>query len=207
MKKNLPFLLPSLFFLSAFLLMNSCEKTGEILKNTAQDAGEPNPAFLGMDEQNGQNRSAILEDGNNWVLGVPGFGVNAFPALAGSYRLHGQETKSNSINNENGAEGSFFVFVTGELLYFSGSWLQLSAGNMQAYQLNGEDGFVEAVVLEDNKGIFRTAVFQFPRGLDSCGMTTGSLNQMLPAWASRFLYFVSQTDTSGELSLPAVVEF
>ena len=207
LKKNRPFLFLSLFLLSAFLLMGSCDKTGEIFKSTALKPEEPNQAYPALQEQTMHNRSAVLENGNNWVQGVPGFGVNAFAALAGCYRLLDPEGEPKSTIDENNAKGSFYVFVTGELLYFSSNWLQVANGTMQAYQLSGEDGFVEAVVLEDNKGIFRTAVFQFPQGLDYCGMTIGSLNQMLPVWTSRFLYFVSQADTRGELSLPAVVEF
>ena len=187
--------------------MDSCEKPGGILKDAPLRAGNSGSAFTGTRDQAAHGSAAILVKGNGWVSGIPGFGTNAFRALAGAYRLDGADTAENAVTGKDAAGNNFNVFVTGELLYFSGEWQAATAGNMQAYQLYGADGFVEALILEDSKGVFRTVVFQVPQGLDSGGITAFSFSRMLPAWAGKFLYFASQADSAAEISLPAVVEF
>ena len=198
-----------LFFLSLLFLFISCNNSGRDSENSVQPPANGQIAGNMMVESGAQgtglsesvNRAAVMVRGNNWVSGVPGPETNVFSALTGDYRLEGV------VSGQNSAEEAFSVYVTGALLYYSDEWRSTTAGNIPLSERAGEDGLIVTGVLEDSSSTFWTVIFHFPRGLEGCGLDPGSFNQMFSAWTSRLLYYISQANTTGEISLPAVVEF
>ena len=181
-----------LFFLFALFIVSSCKNSGENSENSAYQTDEK--AALPVNTQETPKRAVVLVRGNNWVSGIPGLGTNVFSALNGDYRLEG-------------AEGIFSVYLTGARLYFSDEWQQSAAGNIQFYQHTAEEGLIVMAVLEDSSSVIWTVIFLFPGGLEECGLDARTFNLMCGAWTSRLLYYISQANTTSEISLPAVVEF
>ena len=146
-------------------------------------------------------REVVLVRGNYWISGIAGFGANGFSALAGEYRFQAAGEKGNP-------EGDFSVYVTREALYFSGEWqVRPGTGNIPVVQRTGEEGYLVAAAVDDGHGISWTAVFRFKRGLEGSGISGDLFNRMLQVWTSRLSYFLSNSRTAGDISLPAVLEF
>jgi hypothetical protein len=138
---------------------------------------------------------AVLVRGNNWVHGIPGFGVNGFAALSGDYRFEGPSS-------------GFTVYVTRELLYFSEDWrLRPGMGNIELFQRSGEEEDFTALILDDSQGSFWTVVFLFPPGLAGTGLDAEAFNRLLRAWTARLSYFLFFSASPQDISLPGAVEF
>jgi hypothetical protein len=140
-------------------------------------------------------------------MGFPGFGDNAFPSLYGEYRL---EFPDQPPSGGASGPGVFSLWLSGEALYFpEGLWEgRPGTGGYRILQRKEGESLLAATVLDGgpNHGLW-TAAFQFPRGLEPLGLDDSGANQLIRAWVSRFLYFLSLVKTPGEVSLPAVVSF
>lgn len=193
LKKGLLLPLAILFMLSA------CKQSDEnTIKTTGNSAAE-STVRTAQEDTRQQGREVILIRGNEWVNGIPGFEVNSFYALTGEYRLRTAGA---------GGGKEFTVYLSKEPIYFSEEWeMRRGMGTMQAVQRSANEGFMAAVTVDDGKGVLWTAVFLFPLGLDGSLFNDDSFNQMLRVWLNRFLYFLSLARTTGDLSIPAVVEF
>ena len=189
-------------FLSILLLAGSCAKTGE---SSASDVVPPSAGTAGKSAESpaATERGAVLLMGNSWVSGVPGFEANGFSALTGEYRLDGLAAG----DGKDAGEGEFSVYITREILYFSGEWKSSRTGNITVFQRSGEEGFIAAVVLEKNQENIWTVIFQFPSGTEQGGLVPDVFNSMLRSWVNKFQYFLSQARSTAEISLPAVVVF
>jgi hypothetical protein len=132
-------------------------------------------------------RKAVLESGNNWTRGIPGFGENALSALAGEYRVEAWDGAAH-----------FSVWLTREVLYYSG-WQAspLSAENV-AMREKDEDGNLVAAVFN---GVW-TAVFRFS-GDD---LSADDRGRIVLQFRARFLYFLTLAFRDSDISLPATVE-
>ena len=157
---------------------------------------------------------AVLIRGNYWVNGISGFGSNGFPALAGEYRLQAAGTVSQIRHLEGdkarflSGEGDFTVHVTREALYFSREW-QTRPGitNIPVLQRMGEEGFFVAATMDNGPGASWVAIFRFKRGLEGAGINGEDFNRMLRDWMSRLSYFLSNSRTPTDISLPAALVF
>jgi hypothetical protein len=162
----------------------------------------------------------VLARGNGWVSGIPGFGNNAFPALAGEYRLEGLARAAGG-GGAPPKRAVFSVHTSREPLFFSGpaaygqpgetedagGWQPRPGAGNVFQRLRGDD-FLAVLVLEDGpeQGSW-TVIFEFPGGIEALGMGNAGFNQFITAWSARFLYFLSLIKTPGDVSLPAVVNF
>ena len=187
-------ILAVIFF--TFLVMSACSKkseTNESFPDTS--AGETHE--LTQEENLQTGREVILLRGNNWVYGIPGFEDNSFHALSGEYRLR----------SAGAGESVFSVYLSPDPLYFSKEWQpRQGTGNMQALEHGTEEEFLVSILIDDGNGKLWTAVFKFlPDAEKTLG--AGTLNQMLRAWALRFVYFIALARTQAEISIPAVVQF
>lgn len=207
-KQAFSLLLSALFMVS---MLSSCEKNGEASESREDSTGIPQEI---PDAAPQENHAVILIRGNYWTPGIPGFGANSFSALTGEYRFEDLSSQTDETGESN--EGrDFSVYLTMEPLYFSEEWKQRPrTGDITVFQRTGEEGFITATVLEDSreasdfpKGVSWTAVFLFPRGLEEAGFSEDVYTQMLRIWMGRFSYFLSLSNTTREISLPAVVDF
>jgi len=126
----------------------------------------------------------ILEKGNYWTAGIPGFGENALSALAGEYRVPEKA-------------GTVKVWLTMEFIYYDGWAARNSVPGMPFREKMGNDGHIIAAAINDNW----TLVAQFPPDaevstreedriiLDILGKCTGLSGQ------------------SHNVSLPAIIAF
>ncbi|MDR2181358.1 MAG: hypothetical protein LBN92_01620 [Treponema sp.] len=128
-------------------------------------------------------RRLVLEQGNVWTTGIPGFGANAIPALEGTYSAE--------------AGRSFRAWLTREMLYFDNAWTpwpdlvetrrrEASGGTLAARPLNG----------------LWTVVFFF--GGD---FTTEEQAEIMRACGPRFTRYVSLSNRPSDASFPAIIEY
>ncbi|MDR2159347.1 MAG: hypothetical protein LBP23_04685 [Treponema sp.] len=175
------------------------------LRKSGRPAGIILPALLALliglavraDAQNAGR--AILIRGNEWVTGIPGFGDNVFPALAGQYRLETAEG-----NRPPAGTPAFSIWLTVEPLMFSEGLWRPRNGLPGAFERESEEGHFISLPLSADRGAW-TAVFLFhddPVIPDDAG-----LNRLINAWAGRFLYYFSLVKILTDVSMPAVVFF
>jgi hypothetical protein len=128
-------------------------------------------------------RRLILEQGNVWGVGIPGFGVNAIPVLTGEYSTPGDR--------------HFQVWLTREVLYFDTNWTPwpdlvetrsraAAGGTLAGRPLNG----------------VWSVVFLF-----SDDFTPEEQAEIMRATAPRFTQFVSTSNHVSDSSLPAIIEY
>jgi hypothetical protein len=160
-------------------------------------------------------RRAVLNRGNGWVKGVPGFGVNAFDALYGDYRLDPPDPAAPAAGDPSGGETpGFSVWVTRAPLYLDGEiWRNRPgiSGSGARWRVAGERSFFAAALGSGGEGL--TAVFEFPAVSDGRGgaevpaLPGDLVNRIVSNWVIRFNYFYALIKTPGDMSLPAVVAF
>jgi hypothetical protein len=178
-KKNACLLLCCALLLGACSRQAAIETGDENTRNAA--ANEEIESGISAREM-GRIRRLVLEQGNEWTAGVPGFGVNAIPALAGEY----------SANDGR----RFQVWLTREVLYFDNAWIPLSdlvetrtraasGGTLAARPLNG----------------VWSVVFLFGDGFGNNEQV-----EIMRACAPRFTQFVFQTNRMSDSSFPAIIE-
>jgi len=185
-----------ILFLAVLILLCSCEKAVENIENPETSAGNSHAGTArALSQQSG--REAILIRGNYWMNGIPGFDDNSFPAFTGEYMLRAQ-----------GKEERFLIYLSPGTLHFAAEWQpRRETESIRVLQRQWEGGFLAATILSDGNGVFWTAVFYFPSGLEASSPINNAFNQMLRPWTYRFLYFLSLARNPGDISLPAVLEF
>jgi hypothetical protein len=141
-------------------------------------------------------KQALLEQGNMWTAGIPGFGENALPAITGEYLINDG--------------GSFRVWLCRELLYYDG-WEPMP--DIQAFRVlrkNSRGGFLAAAAFNEVwTGVF---LFNDPEGqlrADTGGaelLSPEDIDRIMTVFRNRFLYFSSLSRAS-DISLPASINF
>jgi hypothetical protein len=122
----------------------------------------------------------VLERGNRWIAGIPGFGANALQAFTGEYRIPG---KTELVQ----------LWLTRELLYFEG-WTSRGISNYTVLQ-NSLYPQLTAIAL----GGIWTIVISLPPE-----MSQDEADRILAACAARF----NNISTSvRDMSLPAMIPF
>jgi hypothetical protein len=137
-------------------------------------------------------RRMILEKGNVWTTGIPGFGENALPALSGTY----------SIAAPDGTADTFTVWLCRETLYYddwdirTGIWSE----DFRVLEKHGGNGLLIAAPFNETW----TSVFSFPGG---SGLSQNDIDRIIGIYRSRFLYFLPLAHSSSDISLPARADF
>ena len=165
------------------------------------------PAASGI---SGAKREMLLVRGNYWANGIPGFGENLFSALSGEYKYSavGMAASDAAAETDVAASSNFLVYVTMERLYFSSKWQARSGtGNTSVLQCTDEEGFLVSTVLDDGKGNLWTAIFCFPEGFGSSGLSDADFNLLFRTWMDRMNYYLTLSKTPRDVSLPAALEF
>jgi hypothetical protein len=132
----------------------------------------------------------ILEKGNVWTAGVPGFGENALPALSGAY----------SIAAPGETAEAFSVWLCRETLYYDGWDARAGSEDFRVVEKYGGDGLLVAVPFNETW----TGVFSFS---GDSGLSQNDVDRITGIYRSRFLYFLAQTHSSSDISLPARADF
>ncbi|MDR2142785.1 MAG: hypothetical protein LBP29_00250 [Treponema sp.] len=139
-----------------------------------------------------EGRRMILERGNAWTTGVPGFGENALPALSGVY----------SVEAAGGTADTFTVWLCRETLYYD-DW-DLRAGiwseDFRVLEKQSGDGLLVAAPFNE----IWTGIFSFP-GLSD--LSQNDMDRIIGIYRSRFLYFLTLARSSSDISLPARMDF
>jgi hypothetical protein len=171
--------LAALLFFVFSCTPRTVENAAAASKNTIT-ALAPSPATEEPAEtESSPGSQLVLERGNRWTAGIPGFGENALRAFTGEYRIPG--------NTE-----LVQIWLTREILYFEG-WERQDNAAAALYKSNSP-GFT----VIDPEGIWTVMVY-LPADLDS---DTG--NRILNACIERF----SVISTSArEMSLPALIPY
>jgi len=179
-----------------------CCVPGQISKNSVPAAEKNREDSVNSPSRQpaGGNPTIILTRGNNWIRGIPGFGINGFPALTGDYKIDGLDFE-------------FSVYVTMEQLFFTDEWqAKTGLGNLEAYKssqisLDDDEQDLIAVLIEDGRDFVWTAVFRFPEADSAGGPDEVLLDRMIRVWAARLSYFLFLSDSPQNLSLPGALEF
>ena len=79
----------------------------------------------------------VLESGNYWTIGIPGFGENALSAFVGEYRIPG---KTKTVR----------VWLTGEFIYYNGWTGRSSITNIPVREKMGNEGRIVASAMNEN---------------------------------------------------------
>jgi len=192
-----------LLLLAVFFVPTACDQEAVSSENAADFENESMTGTVQVDLRQ-PGREAILIRGNEWIYGIPGFGDNSFHAISGEYLLQTASQPRTGTREGN----DFKVYLSPELFYFSDEWeTRRGTGTMQVFERHVGGEFIAAAMLDDGRGVLWAAVFQFPFGLEGAALNDDSFLQMLRAWSSRLLYFMSLARSIGEISIPAVVEF
>jgi hypothetical protein len=157
-----------------------------------------------------QNRRAVLDRGNAWVTGIPGFGDNALSALYGEYRL--DLPAGNAAPEGEGDAGGrrCRIWLSGESLSFSGNAWQARTriDGVPVFQRRDGEALLAAFAFSGGTGLGSwTAVFRFPQGLAAAGLDDVGADALIGQWLNRFRYFLSLIKSPADLSLPAVIAF
>jgi hypothetical protein len=148
-----------------------------------------------------QEQRAVLNRGNAWVMGIPGFGTNAVPAIFGEYRLE--------FSSSGAGEGEVSVWLCGETLRFAeGAWQPWDGAGRSVVQRREGEAQLLGFSFSGGPGLGAwTAVFQFPRGIEAAGLNGGSAGALINKWTDRVLYFLFLIKNPADVSLPAAFTF
>ena len=183
------FILPSLFVL---LLYVSCSP-GEVadLLGSREESDTITITALIPESAAGEIMPAagkaavsqlVLESGNHWTKGVPGFGENALSAFTGEYRIPGMA-------------GTVWVWLTREFLYYDGWTARAGITGFRTLQKTENDGLAAAVTLNDSW----TIVILLPPGISA-----EEEDRLITTLAGRFSGFSGQYQ---DISLPAFIPY
>ena len=131
-----------------------------------------------MEPLSGSNM--ILESGNYWTIGIPGFGENALSAFIGEYRIPG---KTKTVK----------IWLTGEFIYYIGWKDRNSIPGILVREKMGNDGMIVASALGSNW----TAVMQLP--VDE-GLSEQDENRIIVNLISKFSGISGLESRSGQAS-------
>jgi len=183
--------LPSLVMFFYFALFGSCTPDMVVERLTGTDSEkieentitalipEPKPA-----EETSIAAQMVLESGNYWTTGVPGFGENALSAFMGEYRVAGKT-------------GMVKVWLTMEFVYYEGWTNRDSITEMTVLEKMGNEGRIAASALN----AYWTAVLWFPSEMD---LTEEEENTIIVSLIKKFGGFTGQ---SQNVSLPPLITF
>lgn len=161
-----------------------------------------------------QERRAVLQGGNSWRGGIPGFG-DTVPALFGEYRFEfpgeaaAGEPATPGDGGETGERRCFVWLAGGTLPFAEGVWQPRPpiAGTALRERRDGEARFF-GFSFNGGENLGRwSAVFQFPRGIEAAGLDEAGAAALIGRWLNRFLYFLSLIKNPADVSLPAVFVF
>jgi hypothetical protein len=136
-------------------------------------------------------RRMILEKGNFWVTGIPGFGENALPALSGVYGI---------VPLDGTASAGFSVWLCRETLYYNDWVPRAGAEDFRALEKPGRNSLLVAVPLNETW----TGIFSFP---DAQDLSRNDIDRIIGIYRSRALYFLALANSSSDISLPAQADF
>jgi hypothetical protein len=139
-----------------------------------------------------QGRRIILERGNIWTTGLPGFGENALPALSGTY----------SIVTPGGTADTalFTVWLCRETLYYDNWDIRAPSEDFRVLEKQGGDSLLIAAPFNESW----TGIFSFPGVSD---LSQNDIDRIIGIYRSRFLYFFTLAHSSSDISLPAQMDF
>jgi hypothetical protein len=128
----------------------------------------------------------VLERGNSWTAGIPGFGENALAAFTGEYRIPGKT-------------GLLRIWLCREFLYYDGGWTRReSISGYTVLQRSASQGLAAAAPLDS----LWTAVVLFPEEL-----SPEEEDLLFTACIERLSGFAAQQAGSRYISLPAQISF
>ncbi|MDR1278334.1 MAG: hypothetical protein LBK02_06260 [Treponema sp.] len=155
-----------------------------------------------------QNRRAVLDRGNTWVRGIPGFGNNGVSALFGEYRL--EFPAGGEAGETETGEPRCRIWLCGENLSFpEDSWQRRTQiAGVSILQKEEESARLFGFSFSGGTALgVWTAVMQFPRETAAAGLDEPGINALIGRWLNRFLYFLSLIKSPADVSLPAVFTF
>ena len=126
----------------------------------------------------------VLESGNQWVSGIPGFGENALSGFMGEYRVP-EET------------GMIKVWITREFIYYEGWRSRTSVGGQTVREKMGNEGKIISTPLSDNWIL----TLLFPFGME---LKTEDENRIILNFANKLSGFSGQ---GLNISLPAFIPY
>jgi hypothetical protein len=183
--KGLPYIVPLL------ALLGSCDP-GSVQKFAGPDPATADTiitALAAEPQEDGQNDPVepaaaesrlVLERGNYWTAGIPGFGENALKAFTGEYRMPGSD---NPVR----------IWLTREVLYYEG-WT--GRGSMNGIRQKTETGGTVAASVLDTVW---TAIVLLPGDLPA-----EEEDRILTAFRTRLTGISSYPQN---VSLPALIPF
>ena len=137
------------------------------------------------------NSKMVLESGNYWTIGIPGFEENALSAFIGEYRI---PYKTETIK----------VWLSGEFLYYKGWTGRLGITGITVREKTVSDGRIIAAALNDTW----TLVIQFP---PDSGFTLQEENRIMMNLFTKFsgIAGMASADTAQgmNISFPAFVTY
>jgi hypothetical protein len=144
-------------------------------------------------------RRMLLEEGNIWARGIPGFGENALSALRGSYRIE-------ALAGEAEGGESFRVWLSREVLFYD-NWQTRTSIATEAFPvlektISSPEGDSLRIAGPFN-GIW-SAVFSFEAG---SRLSQNDIDRIVSIYRTRFLYFLGLSSKSSDISLPARADF
>ncbi|MCL1813263.1 MAG: hypothetical protein FWG29_07055 [Treponema sp.] len=155
------------------------EETEEIIITALVSEPEPVSETEGFSGSN-----MILESGNYWTAGIPGFGENALSAFAGEYRI---PEKTEPVK----------VWLTMEFVYYDGWTNRDSITRIPVQEKWGNEGQIVALTLNENW----TVVMQFPLG---SGLSRDDEDRIIMDLVGKFSGFSGQGQN---VSLPAIIAY
>ena len=181
-----PVILP-VFVAALFVLFFSCdpkvitERLGPrgVTETEAITALIPEPA---AETETASVSQLVLESGNYWTAGVPGFGENALSAFTGEYRVPGMPK-------------TVWVWLTREFLYYDGWTGRDSITSYSIRQKTEKDGLAAAASLSDAW----TIVILLPPEISA-----EEEDRLITTLVGKFSGFSSQ---SRDISFPALIPY
>jgi len=127
----------------------------------------------------------ILEQGNSWTAGIPGFGENALSAFTGDYRIPGHKALVR-------------IWLTREFIFYDRWAWRTSMTDYTVLQKAEDIGRVVSVSLDDTW----TLVVLLPKGTE---LTLEEEDRLITALIRGLSGFSSQNSQS--ISLPAMISY
>jgi len=137
-----------------------------------------------LEKEDTNDSNMVLESGNYWTAGIPGFGENALSAFTGEYRIPG-------------ITGTVKVWLTMEFIYYDGWNNRNSITSIAVYEKMGYEGLIAASTLQNNW----TAAMLFPLG---SGLSRQDEDRIILYLIDKFSGFSGQGQN---ISFPAFITY
>ena len=190
-------------FIFAFVFFESCTPEMVVSQLVNHEEKEENVITALIPDDNGKSKGSsqdsaesvsetgsspasgmILEKGNYWTRGIPGFGENALSAFAGEYRIPGNKETVN-------------VWMTTEFIYYEGWTNRAGMTNIQVQEKKSPEGLIVASTLNENW----TMVMRLPLGL---GLGAEGENRIILDLINKLTGFSDQIQN---ISYPAIITY